>query len=543
MTAVSVTWNGTRIDASDGASSAGNIGGGAGSGGEPDIVYQGSGGTPEDRSRKVGTGAAGFYLTTTITDISTATGAYQTAVMKYNAANSAALELLATVGIEIRLGSGTSAYAEYDTYGADNYPEKGGFVFTCVDPNITGYRTATVGSPALASADYFGILGDFTATSKSENLVLSAVDVGDGYTITGGGGADPTATFQDVVDYNSILANRHGYMFALEGQEGAYGCYGTLEWGSSALPVDHADDSASTVFFLDGFYAAGWAGILDNTLNASTVINPSGNTYISRGNTTTTDTRAVYNVSGTNGAPTRTGEKFVNFAQFNSASHFTYVDCDIQTADLTQNSAEFSDCTLRPTTASGVAMCNDATFTKFTNGLSVVQGGAGHAFESTTAGSVTLSGVKTSGFGGTAGSNLVANSGSNDAFFYNNSGGLITLSIEGGGDSPSVRNGVGSTTIVANSKSFEFAVNPAVTNYEWRIYSVTAPGSLSGSTELDGEESATLSSQTYSYTYTADVFIAVQIIESGVFVETVEYYTLKNANQSVTINLQKETNQ
>ena len=356
MTLASVAWNGTRIDASDAGSSTSNIGGGPGAGAEPDLIYQGSGATPQDISRKVGTSSGGFAINTTITNISTATGTYQTCVLKFAAGNWAALETEATPGMQARVGSGTSAYAAYNFAGVDSYPEKGGFIFLCVDPNITGYRTSTSGSPALASADYFGIVGDFTATSKSENMVQSAVDVGDGYTVTGGGGADPTASYADISAFNSTLSNRHGFFFALEGQEGAYGQYGTVIWGSSATAVDYQDTSSPTVFLLDGFYAAGWSGIVDNIENASTVIAPIGGTFISRGNTTTTDTRSVYTVVGSATTASRANQTFKNFASFTGDTNLTYT------------SLTFENC--------GQIVQNDGTFT----GFSVTGGDAGVAF-------------------------------------------------------------------------------------------------------------------------------------------------------------------
>lgn len=456
MAVASVSWVGTRIDASDSGSTVSSIGGGAGAGGEPDIVYQGTGATPEETSRKVGTSAGGFAVTTAGTDISTSTGTYQTLVMKYSAANSAALETLATPGMQARLGSSGTAYASYDFAGSDAYPEKGGFVFLCVDPNITGYRTGTTGSPNLASASYWGIVGDFTATSKSENLVHSAVDVGNGYTVTGGGGADPTATYQDVADYNSTLANRHGFFFALEGNEGAYGQYGKITWGSSATAVDYQDTTAPTVFFLDGYFAAGWSGIEDNLENASTVINPVGGTFISRGNTTTTDTRAVYNVVGSaaTGTKKRTSQKFENFAEFNAGATMEYDDCDIQSADFTHNTATLTNCTLRSTAAVNVAMVDDLTLADVT-GLTAVQEGAGHFVDLGTISSstsiswdVTLSGFPT----GTTGDPATTTSNGNEAILVSvNSGQKLTINVSGAGTVPSVKNdGLGDVAIVSS---------------------------------------------------------------------------------------------
>lgn len=99
----------------------------------------------------------------------------------------------------------------------------------------------------------------------------------------------------------------------------------------------------------------------------------------------------------------------------------------------------------------------------------------------------------------------------------------------------------GSVVNFLNSKSFAFTLLPSITGYEWRIYSVTAVGSLVGAVELDGEETATVDNQAYQYEYTSDTIIAVQIL-SGPYEESITYYTLKNTDQSVDINLTLDDN-
>lgn len=124
----------------------------------------------------------------------------------------------------------------------------------------------------------------------------------------------------------------------------------------------------------------------------------------------------------------------------------------------------------------------------------------------------------------------------------NTSGGAITIVISGGGNANSYNTG-GSTVTFSNPKSFKFTVDPSITSYEWRIYSVTALGSLAGSVELDGEETATVDNQTYDYTYSTDIPIAVQIMApSQDFEEEVKYYTLKDTNQDVVITLTEDLN-
>lgn len=538
-----VTWNGTRIDAVDGASSTANIGGGAGAGAEPDIVYQGSGVTPEEVSRKQGTSSGGFAITPSPVDISTGTGTYQTLVMKYAAGNWAALELLSVPGLQSRIGSGASAYAQYDFAGSDAYPEKGGFVFLCVDPNIAGYRTSTSGSPSFTAADYFGIVSDFTATSKSENLVHSAIDVGDGYTVTGA-----TSNYQDIADFNSTLANRHGFFFALEGQDGAYGQYGTVQWGSAASSVDYQDASAPTVFLLDGFFEAGWSGIEDNLENTGTVINPVGGSFIGRGDTTTTDTRPVYNAVGTaaTGTKKRTGQRFVNFAQFNCVSVMTYEDCDIQSADFTHDTATLTNCTLRSTALVNVAMTDDFTPADAV-GLTVVQEGAGHFWNIGTIASsqsitwdVTLSGFPA----GTTGSPVTTTSNGDEALLCNvASGQTLTINVEPGATTPSVKNdGPGDVNIVVPEVTVTF--NGLVVGGEFRVYDDDGDANpITLGTNREGVE--TLASTTYVLTHSsgeAGSKIYAQFMDPSNFEEEVIEVDLSASNQTISFNLQPEEN-
>ena len=102
--------------------------------------------------------------------------------------------------------------------------------------------------------------------------------------------------------------------------------------------------------------------------------------------------------------------------------------------------------------------------------------------------------------------------------------------------------GAGQTDI-QNKVNFNFSLSPAITSYEWRIYQVDNIGSLGGAVELFGEETATASEQAVIFNYTQDIKIAVQIIANDAdMVESVTYYTLKNAPQEVLINLTRDTN-
>ena len=137
--------------------------------------------------------------------------------------------------------------------------------------------------------------------------------------------------------------------------------------------------------------------------------------------------------------------------------------------------------------------------------------------------------------------NILVDGSGTDIYWEGTSGTLTVKCINGTNISTS--DSAGGTVDIQNGKNFKFAVTPSITGYEWRIYEVDNIGSLAGASELAGEESATADNQTYSYNYTADTPIAVQIIgHDNDYVESVTYYTLGSSDQNVTITLTKDIN-
>lgn len=130
------------------------------------------------------------------------------------------------------------------------------------------------------------------------------------------------------------------------------------------------------------------------------------------------------------------------------------------------------------------------------------------------------------------------------ALYWAGTNGTLTINAKNGTNlTSSGCTSAGGTVIVTNPKVFKFTLNPSITGYEWRIYSVTAMGSLAGAVELDGEESASVDNQTYNYEYSSDVIIAVQILAIlQDYEESVTYYRLSNSDQDITILLTRDEN-
>ena len=123
-------------------------------------------------------------------------------------------------------------------------------------------------------------------------------------------------------------------------------------------------------------------------------------------------------------------------------------------------------------------------------------------------------------------------------------GQTLTINVIAGASTPSVYNiGAGTVSVVAGLSILSFDLNPSITGYEWRIYTVTAKGSLAGSVEVAGEETAVSSSQSYSYTHTLGVFYAIQFIpHAGIYEEQTVFVDSSATDQNLTINLETDIN-
>lgn len=152
------------------------------------------------------------------------------------------------------------------------------------------------------------------------------------------------------------------------------------------------------------------------------------------------------------------------------------------TFDTSTISANLSLVSLNTTT--GVPI-ESSTFTGTTT--------SGHAIIITQPGTYNFTGLTFTGYGGSVGTNLVSNSGSNAAAVFNNSGGPVIIQSSGG-SLPSIRNGSNATTNVQVSASITLTGLQA--NSEVRAY-VGSTGDPANAIEIAGIE---LASGNYTFT-------------------------------------------
>lgn len=546
MALIVIVANNTRLDDADANTDFGHWGGGgAAPASEPQLRYQYSGVGAVGAINKKTTGTAGSVPAVGIGYDPGAGALDMTA-----AANKLWLakvyvadygDLNAAYGLKLGIGSSSADYYEYNVAGSgangapynEGYPAKGGYLIVALNPNIVGWRENTVGTPVLTTVDWCGVQALFIAGgAKSENLAIDAIDIGTGLTLTRGDAGSTEGVFQDFVDKDEgTIANRWGYAVAV----GSLLLFrGMFTIGESGTATEFSDIDA-VVSFPDGYHSAGLFGITINLTNANTVIEI-GATIIGEGNITTEDTRPDFIVSGTT---VTTAMKFTGALKNHRNITFTSkVDVDganLECQLLTQGSCNIENTLIKTRSLTSIACLQDPIFGTTTDlhDCTFLQGGAGHAIEINAAGSYTLTNINFSGYGATTSDSA--------AIDVTATSGTVTLNISGG-TTPTYKT-AGATVNVVSSVSFKFTVSPSITSYEWRLYEVTALGSLAGAVEKDGEESATVDNQTYSYSYTTDKYIAVQIIgHANDYIESITYYTLKNADQEVTVLLVRDDN-
>jgi len=500
MAVVSVSAQNSRLTDMESTTGIGDIGGGTGAALETDFKYQSS----NCVARKGASGQRGFYYINGTTDDLSGGGTYTTVLFKYICATPGLLELSTSgnVGLELSIGSGTGDHYDYDVQFGDTYPAISSFLILPIDPNIAGFRDRTTGSPALASADYYGIEYDQTGVSKSPNNGLDAIDLAIGLTLVGGDGADPDGTWQDFSDFDfGTTTNRFGYVRELDG---IYFMYGTLQIGSATATV--FNDSGQTLTFPDGLFAPGWSGIGIDLQNATNDVDFSNSTFLGQGDSTTSDTRPVMTVTGTSGSFLATSCVFDNFADITMTSAAELNGCLLTgLALLTLGGGTLDGCTFNTAdTASGVALIDASTLNNIQNCSFDNTGGVGHAIELDTTGTYTFSNNSFTGYGA---------DGTNDAAIYNNSGGAVTINITNGGDTPTVRNGAGASTTINNAVSVSISGVSEGTSVQV-IADATVGSVTEGDVISEGLADST-GSFSFSFNYEGDIDVVVRCRNQG----------------------------
>jgi hypothetical protein len=428
----------------------------------------------------------------------------------------------------IRVQDTSGNYSDFYVAGSDTY--KGGWQISAVSTSVT--PSAVSGTLDLAQVEYVGMSFNASGGSGGDpncfiDQVLSFSD--DGLTMSG----TTTTLIKDFIDYDNtglygVFSERSGIIYSIASviNQGLAGYTSTGEY----------------LVFEDYVYDDG-----TNVASALTKLN-----FISTNSNPKTFTRLTCIASNNS---TKTGGNVVERSfVFNATTNLTLLDSTIIGFDFTTNGA---------TNGVNLGDSNTAVTNTIFLGCDIIQNSGAFItncnFEETTSTiaafdwDFTTNNVEDCTFSNNANA-IRIDSDLNEPYTFdglifqsntfdvnNTSTRSITINLIQGSNASTF---TGATTNFINSKQFNFTLNPAIIGYEWRIYNVTAIGSLSGAVEVAGQESATLSSQSYSYNYTADQPIGVQILSQPTedYVELVRFFTLVNTDQNVTLNLEIDNN-
>lgn len=431
----------------------------------------------------------------------------------------------------------------------------GGWTNVAIDPTAT--ESGTLGGGGNGGTyRYFGqVCNTIGEVTKGNPSAVDAIRRGRGIiSITGTGGS-----FSELGSYNdynaggtppgtsstSIDSGRHRLGLFQTGA-GTYLWKGLLSLGTTGTSVTFTDSNETIIIDDCPHTYASFNKIEIN--NASSSVTWNNITIISTASTTN---GIGYFEMIANATVNLNGCSFNDMGTFIFQSNGTIDSCNFNSCELiTSGGATITGCNINSSTSSASMLSGAADMANIT-GNRFVSDGSNHAVEinAVGAGSFTWDNELT-GYvsGGAGGSPVTPTSTGNEAIYLNfTSAADFTINVADGATTPSIRVGAGFTgdvNVVAGQKSFKFTVNPSITGYEWRIYSVTALGSLAGAVEITGQESASADNQTYSYSYSTDQPIAVQVISQPDedYEEEVLYFTLVNSNQDVTINLTPDNN-
>ncbi len=416
----------------------------------------------------------------------------------------------------------TTNYKKWYLDGSDKQPNSSGWVCYVVDPSSAGNISA--GTLTLSTVKNIGLIirQNSTVTSTLNNTFADAIRAGSGVTATASSSGD-TINLNSIYSVDSTKTNSWGILTQVAG---IYYGAGKINIGSTGQTNACNFTDTDQVFIwrdfpvadtLYGFNLLGASGQKTSvTFNSSVLRGQAGQVW-----NITCDANSdfkAYNCTLSNlRAATLSSGSVLN-------SNTVDVSGTIDVNGATITGCEFTNHTLgtqlKVDSTSDISNVSDCSFTSSGTG-------GGHAIEITSPGSYTFTSLSFSNYAGTLGTNSTANSGSTDAAVYNNSGGAVTITVNGGSNL-SIRNGASATTTVITGQ-VALQLTGLVSGSDIVILNA---GTTTERINVDAHGSTTY---TYNYTYNAGEYVDICIYKSGYIPFTQRGYLLSDTNGSLPI--------
>lgn len=443
-----------------------DIGGGPGSSQSDELPIQGIG----SRARRIDGNVRGFSFDNTSSINLSATGTHigwWVNVLQVGLINPNGIEFL--IGDAANPKSGNWSGFFFDE---TQYPVEGGWIRVWLD--ITRTRNTGAGTLNLANVRQFGVEFDIgNVGGNAPNCLLDRIDYSTGGLLIRNGTAGSPATFADLSTSDTNTSNAFG---VVRPQNGVNFILARVTIGDANATV-FSDTGFANIFADQRLCASDFMGVTVDLQNGGTDVDFVNGLLRSGGSVN----RGDFIVSGTAGTFDARSSTFDNLRILTLNASCDFIGCQISNSgQATLNGASFLSGSVTNSTAASALLWNTAenTLGKLDDTV-FTSSGSGHAIEFTNSLSeITLSGV---GFNDYA----VTNGSTGNEAIYNNTGGLITINIVEGGDTPSVRNGVGASTVINNPQTLTISrIQPSS---EVRIYDANDTSiELAGTESLDG---------------------------------------------------------
>lgn len=435
---------------------------------------------------------------------------------KFFAPNS--LDTFAAGGQRVAIGSGIGDYYGYYMDGSDTYAY-GGWVNYAIDPSTSGSAEQTQGSPGTA----FNTVGNgwnvINAISKGNPATTDIIRYGRGQALfTDGDIGNGYATFDGYALVNDDPTVGRFGLFQDVG--GSYLWKGLMSLGTGSTAVDFRDSNVD-ITIDDTFKVSSRFNKIEVT-HADSNIEWTGVNIKSLCATSKGDFEMVDDCALNWNTCVFTDMGVWDFHTSASLSAVTFRRTD----QVRQSSSLLDNCIVEGSINSSSVVSDvpsSISNTSFTYEI-------GHALEVTTAGNYVFTGNKFTDY--------LADDTSGSAIF-NNSGGAVTMSIAGGGDLPTYRNGAGASTLILNNVFVTVA--GLQDNTEVRVLS----GSVYPQIELAGIESATDGvSGNRSFTFSLPAATIVDIVIQSTLYENerLNDYTIPALDASIPISQRFDRN-
>lgn len=367
-----------------------------------------------------------------------------------------------TGSVLIVVADASNNYRAFEIFGKDSSPEPFGWSTAAVNVNQSTTDWAESGTPSISAVTYITALFDPEGYTGIGAYWAEFHQIGT-LIVYGGNTADPLGA-EELAALGRGQRLRTIYLSGSSGllsytpiQIGG-GEPVTFDLSNSSLQFPKSWDTANRKVSFHGNandLGITYYGVSGDTIKHTNSVVSSGSPFYWSIHASATSA-ATWDFSGLTivGATVTLRDVMT----FDSMSFVDCVSIDASSCDLTNctisgltdnddldtdASTTFNTCHFyTDSLAAGEYMCSVADPSIFTDCHFTGTTGTGHAIRITTAGTYTFTGNQFTGYGADA---------STSAAIYNDSGGLVTINIAGGGDTPTYRNGTSASTVINNA--------------------------------------------------------------------------------------------